>query len=211
VILGLTGSIGSGKTTVSTLLAECGSVVVCADALAREVVQPGQPALLTIVNEFGPELLLPDGTLDRKRLAALVFADPAKRSRLQAVTHPRIRTLMRERILEAENHPLIVLDIPLLFESGYETICTATMSVTIDESSREARLLRDRGMTAEEVRARLATQMPQHEKNRRATFIVDNGSERYHTCIQVSQAMTSLFNGPLPPPLRLPTCAPSSA
>lgn len=189
MILGLTGSIGSGKSFVSDLLEQCGAVVIRADAIAHEVVAPGSPALSEIASQFGTDLIREDGSLDRQRLAAVVFADPDKRKALERIIHPRVRERELELIAENRDQALIVLEIPLLFETQAEKLCDAVAVVTVSDEERLSRLQRDRGMSESEVRVRLAAQMPQEEKVRRADFVIDNSGSRADT----EEAVTALF------------------
>jgi len=202
VILGLTGSLGSGKSFVSSLLLSCRAKVVCADQLARDAVKPGSAALEEIRSTFGDEVIAPDGSLDRQRLAGLVFPDTSKRKTLESIIHPRVRARELELIAENAGFPLVVLDVPLLFESGMDGYCDRVAVVVVDENAREERLLRDRAMTAKEVRERLAAQMPQEEKARRADFLLDNSGTRGDTALQVNAMLDNLFPAGLPAPLR---------
>ncbi|MBI1289878.1 dephospho-CoA kinase [bacterium] len=206
MILGLTGAIGSGKSTVSAMLAECGAVIICADRIAHEVVAPGSEALGEIAEAFGSHVIHPDGSLDRQALAAIVFPDPSQRRRLEGIVHPRVRRVVLNLLSQHVDDPLVVLDVPLLFESAYESRCDHTVSVTVSEEVRRERLLRDRGMTQEQVEARLSAQLSQDEKNRRATFLVDNSGTLHQTCLQVAKLLDRLFPGNLPTPLVRPTC-----
>jgi dephospho-CoA kinase len=202
VILGLTGSLGSGKSFVSSLLLSCRAKVVCADQLAREVVEPGSVALEEIRSTFGDDVFGHDGSLDRRRLAGIVFSDPLKRKTLESIIHPRVRARELELIAEYAGFPLVVLDVPLLFESEMDRFCDRVAVVVVDDDVREERLLRDRAMTAQEVRERLAAQMPQKEKARRADFLLDNSGTRDETASQVNAMLDNLFPGGLPAPLR---------
>jgi len=195
MILGLTGSIGSGKSFVSDLFERAGVPVIRADDLAREVVAPGTPGFEEVVARFGRNVVLPDGTLDRRAIAARVFADPDERRALESIIHPRVRAREEELIDGHAGAPLIVLDIPLLYESGAEAICDAVCVVTVSEQVRRERLSRDRGMTAEEVRARLAAQMPQAEKVRRAAHVIDNSGSRHETEAAVTALLRGLTGG----------------
>jgi len=181
MILGLTGSIGSGKSFVSDLFERAGVPVIRADDLAREVVAPGTPGLAEVVARFGRDVLLADGSLDRRAIAARVFANPEERRVLESIIHPRVRAREEELIRSHAGAPLIVLDIPLLYESGSESLCDAVCVVTVSEEARRERLARDRGMTGEQVQARLAAQLPQAEKVRRADHVIDNSGSRHET------------------------------
>lgn len=175
-IVALTGNIGSGKSTVARMLAELDATVIDADRLAREVVEPGSTPLRQIVERFGPEVLDAAGYLDRTRLGEVVFRDSEARADLEAITHPAIRTRMAERIqaaLEAGS-PLVVVEVPLLFETGMDALFPETILVTAPDPVRRHRI-RDRDdLTDEEVDRRMAAQMPQSEKERRADHVLVN-------------------------------------
>ncbi|MFN2451172.1 MAG: dephospho-CoA kinase [Candidatus Dormibacteria bacterium] len=176
-VIGLTGGIASGKSTVAAMLAEHGAVVVDADRLAREVVAPGQPALAEVVATFGGQVLQPDGALDRTALGRLVFADDAARRRLEAITHPPVRTLMAQRVAEAvtcSGAPLVVADIPLLFEGGRGHEFSGVLLVAATEATQLRRLQERDGLDDAAARQRLAAQLPMEEKRRRATWVIDN-------------------------------------
>jgi dephospho-CoA kinase len=175
-LIGLTGGIGSGKSTVARMLAACGAALVDADLLAREVVEPGTPGLAEIAAEFGPEVLLPDGRLDRAALGAVVFADQARRERLNQITHPRVGTLMQERIAEAQasGAPLVVVDVPLLFEGSRQSLFEGVMLVWVPEAVQLQRLVERDGMGEGEARQRIASQMPIDRKRELATWVIDN-------------------------------------
>lgn len=172
--VGLTGGIASGKSSVSTILADLGAVIIDADALAREVVAQGTPGLDAVVAEFGSGLLTPEGDLDRPAMGALVFADTAARKRLEAIVHP----LVFERIIELETRApegaLIVHDIPLLAESGRADTFDAVLVVHAPEDVQIERMVRDRGWTEEEARARIAAQAAAEDRLAIATHIIDN-------------------------------------
>ena len=185
MILGLTGSIGSGKTFVSEQFARLGAAVICADALAREVIEPGTPALKEIIAEFGLEVVTDAGELDRRKMASVVFGSPEKRKKLERIIHPRVRQRELELIAEHRDQSLIILEIPLLFESGADDLCDKVLVVTVDDEVRAERLAENRGMTRDEVESRLAAQMPEAEKVERADFVIDNSGTRQETVLQV--------------------------
>jgi dephospho-CoA kinase len=175
-LVGLTGGIASGKTTFAGALRAHGVPVVDADALSRAAVAPGTPALAEIVRVFGTGVLAPDGALDRKRVAAIVFADPAARRRLEAVIHPAVRAAMAAETarLAAEGHALAFYDTPLLSQVGLEALLDSVVVVWAPlHVQRERLVLRD-GLTPDEADARLAAQLPLDEKAARADFVVDN-------------------------------------
>ena len=172
-ILGLTGGVGMGKSTSAQLLRDRGARVVDTDDLARQVVEPGQPALAEVVGSFGPDILAPDGRLHRGELARRVFADPAARRRLEAILHPRIRMLWHAQVetWRAEGHPLAVVVIPLLFETKAEAELDATICVACSPRTQHARLLA-RGWSPEQIEQRNRAQWPIEQKIGRADYLV---------------------------------------
>jgi dephospho-CoA kinase len=175
-LFGLTGGIGSGKSTVAARFRERGLPVIDADELARAVVAKGTPGLAEVVAAFGPEVLDAEGGLDRKRVAAVVFKDDAARRRLNAITHPRVSALAIERsqALDARGEPLACYEVPLLVESGLADALRPLVVVTADVATQLARAMaRDRATEAE-ILARIAAQLPLAEKSRVADFVIDN-------------------------------------
>ena len=176
-IIGLTGGIACGKSTVSTELRTLGAAIVDADALAHELSQPHQPIYNAYVERFGREIVTADGMLDRVAIARRVFADPAVRAEVDAIAHPLIRMAAEERLRAArdENKRAAVLDVPLLFEAGWDALADETWVVALPREEQLARLLaRDTSMDAGEARARIAAQMPLAEKCARADVVIDN-------------------------------------
>jgi len=176
MLIGLTGTFGSGKSTVSTLFAECGAAVIDADALAREITAPGAEALEDIRREFGGEVFFPDGTLDRAKLAEVVFQSVERREMLNRIVHPRVIAEMDRRVA-AEKNPVILLDIPLLFEAGLRHKAERIVVVTASEAQRFRRVRARDNMTEQEVIRRLASQWPQREKIRLADDVIDNSGD----------------------------------
>lgn len=175
--IGLTGGIATGKSTVAKLLTERGANLIDLDKIAREVVEPGQPALHAIAERFGQAVLQPDGSLDRKKLGAVVFSDLEERKALEAITHPAIRAVMKERMTryEAEEPDrLIVVDVPLLFESKLESYFEQVMVVYVPRETQLRRLIERDALTPEEAEKRLAAQMDIEEKKRRADILIHN-------------------------------------
>jgi dephospho-CoA kinase len=185
-IIGLTGGIGSGKSTVSGILRELGATIVDADEAARAVVEPGQPALEEIRRELGDQVIGPGGRLDRKAVARLVFDDEAARQRLNAITHPRVREWMGARIAEAaaRGDEIVVMDTPLLFEAGLDGGTTETVVVWVAEEVQVERAV-GRGMEDADVRARIRAQMSLDDKRRWATHVIDNTGDLESTRAQV--------------------------
>lgn len=185
-VLGLTGGIGSGKSLVDAIFRELGAEVIDADALAREVVEPGQPALAEIVQSFGGDILLPDGRLNRSKLASVIFGDAAARARLNAITHPPIRQRITEAAAARAGRPgVLVLDIPLLYESDRTGDVEKVIVVWVDEATQLRRLIERDRLTAEQARQRIAAQMPLEEKRRRADHVIDNSGSPESTRRQV--------------------------
>jgi dephospho-CoA kinase len=176
LMVGLTGGIGSGKSTVAALLAARGAVVIDADVIAREVVEPGMPALEKLVERFGPEILQPDGSLDRPKLAALAFVDDETRKELEAITHPAIGALFLQRVAEAPEGSVVVHDVPLLVESkrGYEYA-----GVIVVETPLEVRLdrLAARGVPRDDARRRIELQASDEDRRKVATWVIDNSGD----------------------------------
>jgi dephospho-CoA kinase len=172
--VGLTGGIGSGKSAVSARLAEHGAVVIDADVLAREVVEPGTPGLAAVLEAFGPEVLTTGGTLDRPALGAIVFADPACRAQLNGIVHPRVRAAAAEIEAAAPADAVVVHDIPLLVETGQAGSFDLVVVVDAPDDVRVARLVADRGMDAADVRSRIAAQATREERLAAADVVLDN-------------------------------------
>ena len=187
--VGLTGGVASGKSTVSTILRELGAVVVDADALAREVVDPGTPGLAAVAAEFGPEVITDDGRLDRARLGALVFADPGRRAALEAIVHPLVRARAAELERSAPPGAVVVHDIPLLVETGQERDFDAVVVVDVPEDVQVARAVRERGWDQDEARARVAAQAGRSERLAAATYVLDNTG----TLEDLRQRVTEVF------------------
>ena len=186
-VIGLTGGIGSGKSTVAKMLAEKGAVVVDADRLAREVVAPGQPAFEKIVETFGRGVLRPDGTLDRKALGEIVFRDPEARRRLEAITHPRIAERAQQELEAARSRgaPVAVYEAALLVEKGLGDAFDGLVVVTTDPKTQVDRILARDGLSREEALARIAAQLPLEEKAKAATWVIDNSGSLAETRRQV--------------------------
>jgi dephospho-CoA kinase len=166
--------VASGKSTVSAMLAELGAVVIDADLLAREVVAPGTDGLAAVVKEFGPDVVGPDGALDRPRLGDLVFADPERRKALEAIIHPRVRARAAEIEAAALPGSVVVHDIPLLAETGQASGFDAVVVVDVPTEVQVDRMVRIRGLSEEEARARIAAQATRDERLAIATYVVDN-------------------------------------
>jgi dephospho-CoA kinase len=172
--VGLTGGVASGKTTVAAMLRDLGAVVVDADVLAREVVEPGTPGLAAVVAEFGPDVLTADGHLDRARLGAIVFADPQCRASLEAIIHPRVRARAAEIEAAAPVGVLVVHDIPLLVETGQAGDFDAVLVVDVPVDLQVQRAAIDRGWSEDEARSRISAQASRAARLAAATHVIDN-------------------------------------
>lgn len=175
-MIGLTGGIGSGKSTVAALLAEHGFPVVDADQLAREVVEPGQPALAELAEAFGQDVLHDDGSLNRPELAARAFVDKEHTELLNSITHPRIRQLREQRFRQAADAgaDAVVYDMPLLVEQGVDKHMDLTVVVDVNVEERIRRLVSTRGLTEEDARRRIAAQVDDAERLAAADVVIDN-------------------------------------
>lgn len=176
--VGLTGGIGSGKSTVSARLSELGAVVVDYDLLAREAVEPGSAALAAIGVRFGDDVIAPDGTLDRPALGSVVFADEQARRDLEAITHPAIRELAAARVARAPAEAVVVHDHPLLVEMGMAGQCDTVVVVDVPTDVQVERLVEERGMTEADARARLAAQTSREDRLAVADEVLDNSGTR---------------------------------
>jgi dephospho-CoA kinase len=192
--VGLTGGIASGKSTVSAILRELGAVVIDADVLARDVVAKGTPGLDAVVEEFGTDLLTPEGDLDRAAMGAMVFNDESARKRLEAIVHP----LVFDRIVDLETHApggsVVVHDIPLLAESGRADTFDAVVVVDVPEDVQVERMMRDRAWTKVDARSRIAAQASPEDRRAIATYLVENTGTREHLRRQVEKIYDSLKN-----------------
>ncbi|CAH1059175.1 dephospho-CoA kinase [Paenibacillus pseudetheri] len=189
MIIGLTGGIASGKSTVSALFVSKGARLVDADVIAREVMLPGHEVLAAAVKQFGSEILSPDGTLNRGKLGDIVFQDPAALQALNNLTHPAIRREIKERMNSMEEEDpkkLTIVDIPLLFESGLENMFHEILVVYVPREVQIARLMERNGLSLEQAEARLNAQMDIEAKRNKADYIIDNSGELAHTEQQVA-------------------------
>ncbi|WP_338898864.1 dephospho-CoA kinase [Streptomyces sp. TG1A-60] len=172
--VGLTGGIGAGKSEVSRLLVECGAVLIDADRIAREVVAPGTGGIAAVVDTFGEGVLAPDGTLDRPKLGSIVFADPQRLAALNAIVHPLVGARSRELENSAADDAVVVHDVPLLTENGLAPLYDLVIVVDVAPETQLDRLVRLRGMTEEDARARMAAQATREERLAIADIVVDN-------------------------------------
>lgn len=191
MVIGLTGSFGSGKSTVASMFADRGVPVLDADQAARDVVARGTEGLEEIVEAFGDSILTAEGELDRKKMADIVFNDPEARGKLNGIVHPRVGGAMREFLAEHDSAPVQVLEIPLLLEGGSRSIVDKVVVVTTSEEARIERLKRS-GYDEEEISARLASQMPQEEKVALADYVIRNDGDLKSTLGQVEELAREL-------------------
>jgi dephospho-CoA kinase len=190
-IIGLTGGIASGKSTVSSLLAQKGFTVVDADLAARKVVEPGEPAYLKIVETFGQDILNKEGTLDRAALGSIIFHNEERRKELNGIVHPAVRAeMLAEKEKAFENgKQTVVMDIPLLFESNLTWMVEKTVVVYVDRDTQLSRLMLRNGLTEEEAKARVNSQMSLDEKRKLADAVLDNRGTIDETGVQLDDLL----------------------
>ncbi|MFF1546755.1 dephospho-CoA kinase [Streptomyces sp. NPDC058291] len=172
--VGLTGGIGAGKSEVSRLLVEHGAVLIDADRIAREVVAPDTPGLAAVVDAFGEDILTEDGSLDRPRLGSIVFADPGKLALLNSIVHPLVGARSRALETSAPDHAVVVHDVPLLTENGLAPLYDLVVVVDVHPDTQLDRLVRLRGMTEQDARARMAAQATREQRRAIADIVIDN-------------------------------------
>lgn len=192
MVIGLTGGIASGKSTVSKLLVDQGALLVDADQAARLVVEPGQPAYEHIIAKFGQAILNDDKTINRASLGQIVFSDKDKLRELEAITHPAIRSYMLQQFEELQQknpHSIIIADVPLLFETKQEHLYEGVILVYVEPDIQFARLMERNQLSEQDARHRISLQMSLEEKRKRATWIIDNSGALAETKRQVEQFM----------------------
>lgn len=187
LLIGLTGGIGAGKSTVARVLEQAGAAIVDADAIAREVVAPGAPALQELVTAFGPDILTPEGALDRPGLAAVAFADRASTQRLNAIMHPAIAELTAERFRAHTDRELVVHDVPLLVENGMSARYHLALLVDVPAEVRLERLIDSRGMDRADAERRIAAQASDAQRHRACDVVIDNAGEQAATAAAVER------------------------
>jgi dephospho-CoA kinase len=192
VLVGLTGGIGSGKSTVSALLQQRGAVVIDADAITKELQRPGTPVFLSMVERFGETVVAPDGTLDRQAVADIVFADAQALADLGAIVHPEVGAEIARRLEAVQGTDrIVVLDVPLLVESGRDDMA-ALVVVDVDPEIAVERLVTARGMQESDARARIANQASREARRAKADVVLDNGGSMERLEAQVSALWTRL-------------------
>lgn len=197
MIVGLTGGIASGKSTVAEIFRRAGAAIIDADAIARRVVEPGQPAWQSIKAEFGEQVIKPDGSLNRPLLGKLVFKDEMLRRRLEGIIHPKVRDHMIQevaRIIDASPDALVIKDIPLLFETGMTDGLSEIIVVYVPMAIQLERLMLRDAIDSEAARERIMAQMPIEEKRRLGTMVIDNSDDLSHTEAQAMRIYEELAN-----------------
>jgi dephospho-CoA kinase len=193
LLIGLTGGIGSGKSTVSALLAAKGAVIVDADAITRELQQPGTEVFEAMVERFGREIVAADGTLDRTAVAEIVFNDPAALKELGGIVHPAVGVEIARRLAaELETDHLVVLDVPLLVESGRDDMA-ALVVVDVDPEIAVSRLVEQRGMDEADARARMASQVARDDRLAKADLVIDNSGTPADLATQIDELWPRLL------------------
>lgn len=200
ILVGLTGGIGSGKSTVSEMLAARGAVIVDADAIVREIQEPGSPVIDQLVEAFGPSVVDSSGALDRQAMANIVFTDPDALKKLNGIVHPAVGAEMNRRVLDQrETHNVVVLDIPLLTENPREGL-QGRIVVDVPEELQIERLVEFRGFSEDDARARMSRQATRAERLSKADFVVDNSGTREDLVAQVDALWAWLTALPQLPP-----------
>ncbi|WP_207302969.1 dephospho-CoA kinase [Bacilliculturomica massiliensis] len=188
MVIGLTGGIGSGKSTVSDYLARKGCAIVDADGIAREITEPDSPVLEKLSRTFGAEIINPDGSLDRKKLGRMAFADEEKKKKLDEITHGEILRRIEERVAAFQGD-VIFLDVPLLFETGLERLTDQVWVVDAEDEERIRRVRQRDGLSEEEIRDRIRRQMPREEKCARADRILCNSGAPEELYLQIDRLL----------------------
>jgi dephospho-CoA kinase len=186
-LIGLTGGIGSGKSTIARRLQELGARVIDADVVSREVVAPGQPALAAIIATFGEHILNADGTLNRARLGDIVFSDRDAREKLNNIVHPAVRERSQQLFAEAQENQIVIYDVPLLVESENSYEFEHIIVASAPENVRVERLMEHRGMTESEARARIESQASEESRLSRADTVIDTSGSLEYTYAQVAR------------------------
>lgn len=194
LVVGLTGGIASGKSTVSRMIQDAGVPVICLDELARAVVKAGKPALEDIRHTFGESVLGENGELDRAAMGAVVFHDREKRKALESIIHPRVAEEMSKRIegLEKDGHAVVVVDVPLLYEVHWDRHCDLVVVVYTPREAQAKRLVERDGLSVEDARLRLDAQMPIEQKTLNADFVIDNSGSREQTRARVEEVLKTI-------------------
>jgi dephospho-CoA kinase len=196
ILIGLTGGVATGKSTVAKMFQRCGAVVIDADELARTVVQPGKPAWREIVRIFGKGILNPDRTIDRPTLGAIVFHDKKKLRRLERIIHPRVareQAKLTKETAKKDSKAIVIYDVPLLFEAGIDKRVDKTIVVTADRETQIARLKKRNGLTRAAALNRITSQMPLAKKRRLADYVLDGTMRRSQLVRKVSNLLGQFY------------------
>lgn len=195
LVLGLTGSIASGKSAVAELIRQYNIPIVDADLISRAIITPGKEAYFDIIESFGEEILNQDQTINRKKLGALVFNDENKRNQLNNIMHPVIEKeiIKKRNDYVAKNEKYIVLDIPLLYENNLTHLVDKTIVVSVDEDTQIRRLMKRDQSTAEEAKKRIKTQIPISQKAKWADIVIDNNGTLQAACVQLEKVLKELL------------------
>ncbi|HOQ08988.1 MAG TPA: dephospho-CoA kinase [Syntrophomonadaceae bacterium] len=196
-IIGLTGGIASGKSTVARTLRELGATVIDADEIAHSVIEPGKPAWEDIVKKFGSHILKPDQTIDREKLGAIVFNDPELLQELNQITHPRVAEQLKHIITTMrieQSHAILFLEVPLLYETHLERICDEVWVVWVDEETQIQRLMKRDNLSREDAIKRIDAQMSLDEKARRADVVIDNRSSLEETIAKATKYYNEILS-----------------
>lgn len=195
ILIGLTGGVATGKSTVAQMFTQCGAIVIDADALAREVVQPGKPAWRDIVRQFGKEILNPDQTINRQALGSIIFRHPTKRRRLERIIHPRVareQQRLTQAAAKTDPNAVVIYDVPLLFEAGIDKRVRKIIVVTADQQTQIERLKKRNGLSRAEALRRIRSQMPLAKKTRMADLVIDGTAPRAVGRRRVQEAFVML-------------------
>lgn len=195
IVAGLTGGIATGKSTVAAVFAAAGAVVIDADRIAHEAIAPGRPARDRIAARFGRDVLLSDGTIDRRKLGRIIFNDPQQKAQLEAIVHPEVKAEIGRRLAEIKRlqpRAVVILDVPLLIEAGMDRDLTELIVVYVPEELQRQRLMRRDRLTPAEALARIRSQMPIEKKKRHATVVIDNSASPDRTREQVLAIFANL-------------------
>ena len=192
-LVGLTGGIASGKSFVASLLADLGASTIDADEVAREVVSLGSPGLSAVVSEFGSEVLLPSGELDRQKLGDIVFSDPQSRMRLEAILHPLIKVRTTE-LINSQSSEIVVYSVPLLVEAKVDYPFDSVITVEAGSENQVERLVRSRSLTEDEARKRVSAQTTEAMRVERADYVIDSSGSKDETKSQVEEIWQQLVS-----------------
>lgn len=192
VIIGLTGGIGSGKSTVSAYLQDRQLTVVCADAVAHQLIEPGQPTYKKIVRLFGKTILHSNGRIDRKKLGAVVFQNPAQLKLLNSLVHPAVLKYFKKIIRESKKTDLLFLDVPLLFESGMDQLCDVVILISLTQKEQILRIKKRDNLKESDIKKRIKSQMSLKEKKKKAHYVIDNSGPWKRTQKQIEAVLNSI-------------------